>query len=65
MTSKIPIGLMGETAQIGELLENIYSDEEEFLSLFNTIKESMSKNEKLSEKNKKILDAIRAQVEDV
>ena len=56
---------MGETAQIGELLENIYSDEEEFLSLFNTIKESMSKNEKLSEKNKKILDAIRAQVEDV
>ena len=65
MTSKIPIGLMGETAQIGELLENIYSDEEEFLTLFNTIKESMSKNEKLSEKNKKILDAIRAQVEDV
>ena len=52
--------LMSETAQIGELLENIYSDEEEFKEMFATIRASMAKNEALSEKNKKILDAIRA-----
>ena len=56
---------MSETAQIGELLENIYSDEEEFKEMFTSIRASMAKNEALSEKNKKILDAIRAQVEDV
>ena len=51
---------MEETAQIGDILEAIYSDEKEFKELFTEIKNKMAKNEKLSEKNKKILDAIRA-----
>ena len=55
---------MDETQQIGEILQAIY-DEKEFNELFTEIKEKMSKNEKLSEKNKKILEAIRAQVEDI
>ena len=56
---------MAETESIGELLLTIYSDEEEFKTLFTTIKEAMTKNEKLAEKNKKILDAIKAQVDDI
>ena len=49
------VGLMDETQQIGEILQAIYSDEKEFNELFTEIKEKMAKNEKLSEKNKKIL----------
>ena len=56
---------MDETQQIGEILQAIYSDEKEFNELFTEIKEKMAKNEKLSEKNKKILVAIRAQVDDI
>ena len=51
---------MSETEQIGQILECIYSDEKEFKALFTEIKTQMTKNEKLSEKNKKILEAIRA-----
>lgn len=57
--------LMDETAQIGEVLEAIYSDEEEFKALFSKLSAKMVKNEKLAEKNRKILTAIRDQVGDL
>ena len=59
------LGLMDETAQIGEVLEAIYSDEEEYKALFSKIKSKMAKNEKLAEKNRKILSAIQDQVNDL
>ena len=37
----ILLGLMDETAQIGEVLEAIYSDEEEFKALFSKLKAKM------------------------
>ena len=61
----ILLGLMDETAQIGEVLEAIYSDEEEFKALFSKLSAKMVKNEKLAEKNRKILTAIRDQVGDL
>ena len=56
---------MDETAQIGEVLEAIYSDEQEYKALFSKIKSKMAKNEKLAEKNRKILSAIQDQVNDL
>ena len=37
----ILLGLMDETAQSGEVLEAIYSDEEEFKALFTKLKAKM------------------------